>query len=233
MARLSFQNVPTSTGGVVSGNISTGAGSPFGVGGKYENKIAGIKAEIAKKPKGYYDPQESFTNQSYSIDDILSKQIHTWQKLPNGTSGYYFDSELAIGLQKSYGDSPSGRNKDQYKARLDAERQRLKDVQLNAHMDSVLARLQNGEVIAPDYFQNNIAWVRSGIITPTEFLTVYQSMAKKGIIHKPIIVEKPVPVEIPTPTPSTPTPAVTSSLPIIPIIIIAVIVGIFLLRRRA
>ena len=31
----------------------------------------------------------------------------------------------------------------------------------------------------------------------------------------------------------TPAPAVTSSLPIIPIIIIAVIVGIFLLRRRA
>ena len=42
MARLTFQNVPTKSGGVVSGNISTGAGSPFGVGGKYENKIAGI-----------------------------------------------------------------------------------------------------------------------------------------------------------------------------------------------
>ena len=38
----------------------------------------------------------------------------------------------------------------------------------------------------------------------------------------------------PTPTPTpTPAPAVTSSLPIIPIIIIAVIVGFFLLRRRA
>ena len=36
-----------------------------------------------------------------------------------------------------------------------------------------------------------------------------------------------------TPKRPTPTPAVTSSLPIIPIIIIAVIVGIFLLRRRA
>ena len=35
------------------------------------------------------------------------------------------------------------------------------------------------------------------------------------------------PIDIPT------TPAVTSSLPIIPIIIIAVIVGFFLLRRRA
>ena len=56
LARLTFQNVPTSTGGVVSGNISTGAGSPFGSGGKYEAQVAHIKSEIAKKPKGYYDP---------------------------------------------------------------------------------------------------------------------------------------------------------------------------------
>jgi len=56
MARLTFSNVPTKSGGVVSGNISTGAGSPFGSGGKYESQIANIKAEIAKKPAGYYDP---------------------------------------------------------------------------------------------------------------------------------------------------------------------------------
>jgi len=37
----------------------------------------------------------------------------------------------------------------------------------------------------------------------------------------------------PTPEPTPTAPAVTSSLPIIPIIIIAVIVGFFLLRRRA
>jgi len=55
LARLVFSNVP-SNGGVVSGNVSTGAGSPFGSGGKYESQIANIKAEIAKKPVGYYDP---------------------------------------------------------------------------------------------------------------------------------------------------------------------------------
>jgi len=56
MARLTFSNVPTAGGGVISGDISIGAGSPFGAGGKYESQIAGIKAEIAKKPVGYYDP---------------------------------------------------------------------------------------------------------------------------------------------------------------------------------
>jgi len=56
LARLTFSNVPTKSGGVISGNISTGAGSPFGSGGKYESQVAHIKAEIAKKPAGYYDP---------------------------------------------------------------------------------------------------------------------------------------------------------------------------------
>ena len=56
MARLTFQNVPTKSGGVVSGNISTGAGSPFGSGGKYEAQVRDIKAEIESKPEGFYDP---------------------------------------------------------------------------------------------------------------------------------------------------------------------------------
>jgi len=56
MARLTFQNVPTKSGGVVSGNISTGAGSPFGSGGKYEAQVRSIKEQIALKPEGFYDP---------------------------------------------------------------------------------------------------------------------------------------------------------------------------------
>jgi len=57
MARLTFSNVPTSTGGVISGNISTGAGSPFGSGGKYADQVSDIKATIAKAPIGTYDPK--------------------------------------------------------------------------------------------------------------------------------------------------------------------------------
>ena len=53
---MSFQNVPTKSGGVVSGNISTGAGSPFGSGGKYEAQVRSIKEQIALKPEGFYDP---------------------------------------------------------------------------------------------------------------------------------------------------------------------------------
>jgi len=56
MPRLTFSNVPTAGGGVISGNISTGSGSPFGSGGQYEAQVADIQATIALAPPGYYDP---------------------------------------------------------------------------------------------------------------------------------------------------------------------------------
>ena len=57
MPRLTFSNVPTSTGGVISGNIGIGAGSPFGLGGQYEAQVADIQATIAKAPAGTFDPK--------------------------------------------------------------------------------------------------------------------------------------------------------------------------------
>ena len=57
MQRLTFSNVPTASGGIISGNISTGKGSPFGAGGQFEAQVANIKATIAKAPKGTYDPK--------------------------------------------------------------------------------------------------------------------------------------------------------------------------------
>jgi len=65
LARLTFSNVPTASGGVISGNISTGKGSPFGAGGKYEAQVSDIKATIASAPEGFYDP--------VGWDDFLKK----------------------------------------------------------------------------------------------------------------------------------------------------------------
>jgi len=220
MARLKFQNVPTSTGGVVSGNISTGAGSPFGAGGKHESQVAGIKAEIAKKPKGYYDPQESFQTQSQSIEDLGAIGMND------------FTNPTIKQLEVQFWNTRRDDEKKRLQDLIVVERQKEKNAQADAHMQGVLTRLQNGELVAPAYFQNNITQVQLGIITPSEFLMVYQSFVKNGTIHKPVVVEKPVPA--PATPASEPTPPVeTSYFPIIPIIIIAVIVGFFLLRRRA
>ena len=76
MARLTFSNVPTAGGGVISGNISTGPGSPFGAGGKYEAQVSDIKATIAKAPKGFYDP--------VGWDDFLRKKELYSEELPEG-----------------------------------------------------------------------------------------------------------------------------------------------------
>jgi len=76
MARTVFSNVPTASGGVISGNISTGAGSPFGAGGKYEAQVSDIKATIAKAPKGFYDP--------IGWDDFLRKEELYADQLPEG-----------------------------------------------------------------------------------------------------------------------------------------------------
>ena len=77
--RTIFSNVPTATGGVISGNISTGKGSPFGEGGKYEAQVSDIKATIAKAPKGFYDP--------VGWDDFLKKS----EQLPEGVRFYGAD----------------------------------------------------------------------------------------------------------------------------------------------
>jgi hypothetical protein len=75
--------VPTATGGIISGNISTGKGSPFGAGGKYEAQVSDIKATIAKAPKGFYDP--------VGWDDFLKKEELYSEQLPEGVRFYGAD----------------------------------------------------------------------------------------------------------------------------------------------
>lgn len=80
MARLKFSNVPTATGGVISGNIGIGAGSPFGAGGKYEAQVADIQTTIASAPEGFYDP--------VGWDDFLRKEELYSEELPEGIRIY-------------------------------------------------------------------------------------------------------------------------------------------------
>ena len=226
MARLTFQNVPTPSGGVASGNISIGAGSPFGAGGKYESKVAGIQAEIAKKPKGYYDPVEGFGTQTETVGDLLGK-------LPRE-----FHNDKIWGLNKAMGDAKNEKTKQEYFVRLTAERNKERDEQIQLHTDAILARIRNGEIITPDYFQNNIILLQTGSITNEQFLRTFKVYYENGTIHKPIVVEKPIPAPT-TPTP-TPTPTFVTTDPISPVsylpfavVGIVLVVILLFLRRRA
>jgi len=246
MVRLTFQNVPTPSGGVASGNISIGAGSPFGAGGKYESKVAGIQAEIAKKPKGYYDPVEGFGKQSKTVEELLAKNLQ------------HFESDRIFNLNKAMGDARAEKTKQELFVRLTAERNKERDEQLQLHTDAIIARINNGEIIAPDYFQNNIILLQTGGITNEQFLRTFKIYYDNGTIHQLIVVEKPIPAPTTptpttptpstptpstptpstptpsTPTPSTPTPSTpVSTISILPIILGAVaLIGILLFLRR-
>ena len=212
LARLTFQNVPTKSGGVVSGNISTGAGSPFGSGGKYEKQIANIKAEIAKKPIGYYDPPPNTlwkgnnpVIEAKLEDDPAVQKARERLKNLIGTYDPSHPRASNLGRYGSPGEIFVMEQKinQQYKIISDI-RERL-TAEKNA---PIIQAQQEQEAREAD------------LIRKLEIeLAVQQALEKQVINQRPIV----------EPT----APAITSSLPIIPIIIIAVIVGFFLLRRRA
>jgi len=80
------------------------------------------------------------------------------------------------------------------------EEEKIKQIELEQHnivlqnnVNQIIQALESGNVIAPDYFQNNIAWVKTGAITQQAFLDAYYYLSNQGIIHtaptEPIIEE--------------------------------------------
>jgi len=81
------------------------------------------------------------------------------------------------------------------------------EVELDANVKQIIEAIESGKVLAPDYFHNNIIWVKSGQISNKAFLDSYYYLSNQGIIHsapiEPIIeeiIEEPIieePIEIP------------------------------------
>jgi len=84
------------------------------------------------------------------------------------------------------------------------EEEKIKQIELEQHnivlqnnVNQIIQTLESGNVIAPDYFQNNIAWVKTGAITQQAFLDAYYYLSNQGIIHTAIIepeivIEEPI-----------------------------------------
>ena len=207
MTRLTFSNVPTAGGGVISGNISTGAGSPFGSGGKYESQIAHIKAEIAKKPAGYYDPApntlwkgENIALEFEGLPYVMKAREELWRL------------EQALLATRRRGTSSA---KIAQAPALEIAIKQKED-QIARWQNEMLAQ-KNAPVILAQQKQQAI---EADLVRRLEIELAVQQALEKQLINQ-------------RPTAEPTAPAVTSTFPIISIIIIAVIVGIFLLRRRA
>jgi len=69
----------------------------------------------------------------------------------------------------------------------------------SASTTQIINAINENKVIVPDYFQNNIVWVKTGAITQQAFLDSYYYLSNQGIIHSaPIepIIDEPL-IELP------------------------------------
>lgn len=214
MARTVFSNVPTATGGVISGNISTGAGSPFGKGGQFASQVADIKATIAKAPEGTYDPK--FWDQFLELDP---------EEFPESSLDQFIPSDDPAILTALY-DIPTARMAMEKLANMPAHNYRWSQDQRN-----MVAKQKSQYQTTIALHVNQLMMQKNAPLIQA----VKEQQRQKEIDQAVQLAMEQKIRETATLSPdSTPTPPVeTSYFPIIPIIIIAVIVGIFLLRRRA
>ncbi len=80
----------------------------------------------------------------------------------------------------------------------DIEKQ-LIETDLAGNVQQIINALESGDLVYPDWYQNNIAWVKTGHITSKEFLDTYYYLSNKGVIHAQIIepiIEEPI-IELP------------------------------------
>ena len=217
MARLSFQNVPTKTGGVISGNISTGAGSPFGKGGQFASQVADIKATIAKAPEGTYDPK--FWDQFLELDP---------EEFPEGFGDQFIPSDDPDILRDLY-NIPSARMAMEKLANQPAHNYRWSQAQRNM----VAKEKREHETTIALYVNHLMMQKNAPLIQAVKEQQRQKEIAQAVQLAMEQKVRETATLS-PDSTPTTPaiTTSATSYLPFAVVGIVIVVILLFL-RRRA
>jgi len=63
------------------------------------------------------------------------------------------------------------------------------EVVLTDQVKQIISDIENNVVLVPDWFRNNIEWVKTGQITQHEFVTAYNYAVDQGWIHAPTVDE--------------------------------------------
>jgi hypothetical protein len=59
-------------------------------------------------------------------------------------------------------------------------------IQLSSETNQILQKIESGQVLIPDWFKNNVNWVKDGSITQDAFVQAYNHQVDAGNIHPPI-----------------------------------------------
>jgi len=110
-----------------------------------------------------------------------------------------------LGMEKYYArgyDPRSPADKLAVQNKIDKEQQKIKDeenrlieIELSGNVNQIIGALESGKQLYPDWFQNNIIWVKTGQITSQAFLDSYYYLSNQGTIHAPMaepIIEEPI-----------------------------------------
>jgi len=63
-------------------------------------------------------------------------------------------------------------------------------VTISSDVQAILTKLENNDYTYPEWFSNNIKWVKDGSITNSEFLVAFNNLLQRGII-----IDKSIPIE--------------------------------------
>jgi len=215
LARLTFANVPTKSGGVISGNISTGTGSPFGKGGQFASQVADIQATIASAPAGTYDPQ--YWEQFLEVDP---------EEFPQGMSNQFVPSDDPALLAELY-KIPQVRQAMEGLARLLPFNYRWSPDQRKAE----IAKKKN--------YQSEIAIHANRLMEKYNAPLLKEVEDKKRQLEIDKAVQLAMEQKIRETATSTPTPTApeitTSSTSYLPLAVVGIVIVVILiiLRRRA
>ena len=229
MARLTFSNVPTKSGGVVSGNISTGAGSPFGKGGKYEAQVADIESIISQAPKGFYDPVgwDAFLQKEEEAPDFLVGQqyyhaddpaiMEELLLIPSARNAMIELGNLPLGSFK-------GTNNPRHslaQANVILAKKKMYEKEIALHVNHLMSEYNAPFIEAVEKHERQLE------IDKAVQLALEQKVRETA---KP----EPTPTPEPEPTPTAPE-IITSTTSYLPLAVVGIVIVVILLflRRRA
>jgi len=147
--------------------------------------------------------QQSFTQKLYSVtvpikneidrlkDNLLYYTSGTYQVETEGSSPQYrklMEENIALQIHEKENE-------------IDTIVEDIINIELQANVSQIIQAIESGRVLAPDYFHNNIAWVKDGSISQQTFLDTYYTLSHQGLIHAPEPTPEPIPEPIPEPTP--------------------------------